>query len=328
MLPIYKDDGSCIQFYPELGHFGVCSIDICAPATQEEWDEWFDQHEGWPEDDGGYGDDPCGEPGADCGGDSPPGDGSDGGGVDTDYCPEGQVEGPDGECVDDTGCKISTEDVSNAFPAAPPDAVMHITAMLNNYAEDFGLDTKEEMQHFLAQSVHESGSFSSLEEGLGYRVEKLGTVDFRKYFNPTSNPNADPNKENPYDYAKYSGSTFVDQEKLAIWVYDDKNRGSRYKLGNNAPGDGYKYRGRGIIQLTGKELYSEFNAFYRSNYDSSVDILSNPDLLSTNYEIAAISALWYYETRVLPKIDVNASVEEITKLVNGGKKGLGACRTF
>ena len=95
-------------------------------------------------------------------------------------------------------------------------------------------------------------------------------------------------------------------------------------MNNNKTGDGYLYRGRGIIQLTGKYNYEQFNSFYQENYDSNTDLVTNPDLISTNTNIAIVSALWFFKNNVLDKItiDTTTTVKKVTRKVNGGKKGL------
>jgi putative chitinase len=180
------------------------------------------------------------------------------------------------------------------------------------------------MEHFLAQAAHESTNylgkpFSALEENLNYRWENLGTAkNFENFFNPISNPTADPKKANPNDFKKSENSIYVDPVKLANYVY------ARKDFGNTEPGDGYKYRGRGIFQLTGKSNYGQFNNFYVNKFDENADFLNNPELISNDLELAVISALWYYENRVTKRItvDENTEVEKVTLLVNGGDNGL------
>ena len=94
--------------------------------------------------------------------------------------------------------------------------------------------------------------------------------------------------------------------------------------GNEASGDGYRYRGRGIFQLTGKSNYIAFSSFYNANYDSGVDLVSNPGLLETDNKIAILSALWFYEQHVLNKltIDSETTVQQVTEEINGGNNGI------
>ena len=116
----------------------------------------------------------------------------------------------------------------------------------------------------------------------------------------------------------------MDNEDFANFVYDDANRGTGYKLGNTSEGDGYKYRGRGIFQLTGKTNYTNFNTYYQDNINEEIDLLETPDLVASNIEIAVISALWFYENMVLDNltIDSTTTVKKVTKKINAGSNGL------
>lgn len=226
-------------------------------------------------------------------------------------------------------CKTSKKDLKKVFPTADEEVLEDIANYINQYGSDFGIDTKEKLQHFLAQAGYESKHvttgkpFGAFEENLNYRIEKLGVDYFGAHFNPSTDSIADPNKENPYDYEQYSGSTFVDHEKFANYVFDDANRGAKHKLGNINPGDGYKFRGRGIFQLTGRENYTEFNTFYQDEFDSEIDLIENPDLVASDTKIAVISALWYFKKKVnADNIDENTTVKSVTKKVQGKTEGL------
>ncbi len=83
------------------------------------------------------------------------------------------------------------------------------------------------------------------------------------------------------------------------------------------------YRGRGIFQLTGKSNYREFSLFLGKNSMVQIEIVQHPDLVSKTKSVAIFSAMWYFKTRVSDKTNLNsASVERVTKLVNGGVNGL------
>lgn len=238
---------------------------------------------------------------------------------------------------EDDDCNTSKEDLKDVFPNTSDERLQEIADAINEHGQDFGIDTKEKLQHFLAQAGHESSfppanqaAFESFEENLNYRVNKLGILYFTSKFNPytsyTDPPTTEiePTKENPNDYASATSTLYVNHELFANFVYDDANRSANYKLGNTFQGDGYKYRGRGIFQLTGRANYTKFNTFYQDNIDENVDIVLNPDLVASDMEIAIISALWYYKKRVLDKItlDSNTTVLKVTELVNGGDNGL------
>lgn len=232
----------------------------------------------------------------------------------------------------DIDCKTSKEDLKLVFPNTPDDILEEIANNINEYGKDFGIDTKEKLQHFLSQAGHESTSpvtgieFGSFTENLNYRVSKLGTPNYwEKYFNPIDDPTADPLKANPNDYISSTSTIFVNHELFANYVYDDAYREEKYKLGNVYPGDGYKFRGRGIFQLTGRKNYTDFNTFYNENYDASTDLLESPDLIASDMKIAVISALWYFKNKVLDEmetLDANTKCSSVTLLVNGGTRGL------
>ena len=205
-----------------------------------------------------------------------------------------------------------------------------IADAINTHGKDFGIDTDEKLQHFISQAAHEATNpvngieFDTFEENLNYRWARLGTKDYwENHFNPIANPTADPYKKNPNDYKRNGTSNYVNVTKFANYVYDDAYRKARFRLGNTNIGDGYKYRGRGIFQLTGRTNYQQFNTFYRERYNSSLNFINNPDLLATDTEIAVISALWYYDNKVNSNsITSTTTVEKVTKKINGGKKGL------
>ena len=174
-----------------------------------------------------------------------------------------------------------------------PDAVI---AMIPDTAAKFGINTPLRLAHFLAQCGHESGGFRATQENLNYSAKGLMGI-FRKYF---------PNASLAAQYERKPA-------KIAAKVY-----GGRMGNGNEASGEGYKFRGRGYIQLTGKENYTAFGK------SIGEDILSNPDVVSSKY--ALLSAAWFFSKNGLHKMaDSGASdavVTQITKRVNGGTIGL------
>jgi putative chitinase len=163
-------------------------------------------------------------------------------------------------------------------------------------ASKFGINTPLRVAHFLAQCGHESGGFRLTQENLNYSAKGLNGI-FRKYF-PTEAAAA-PYNRNP--------------QKIANKVYSN-----RMGNGSEASGDGYKFRGRGYIQLTGRDNYTAFGK------SIGVDIPSTPDLVASKYALA--SAAWFFSKNGLHKIaDEGASdvvVTKITKRVNGGTIGL------
>jgi len=171
-----------------------------------------------------------------------------------------------------------------------PDAVI---AQLPDTMTKFGIDTPIKLAHFLAQAGHESAGFKAVQENLNYGAKGLRGI-FAKYF---------PTEAKALEYERKP-------EKIANLVY-----GGRMGNGPEASGEGYKYRGRGYIQLTGKDNYTAFSKAIGE------DCVGNPDLVATKYPLA--SAAWFF-TRCLPKCTdaSEAAVTAVTKCVNGGTIGL------
>lgn len=162
--------------------------------------------------------------------------------------------------------------------------------------EKFKIDTPVRLAHFLAQCAHESGNFKFMTENLNYSAKGLMGV-FKKYF---------PTEAIAKQYERKP-------EKIANKVY-----ASRMGNGDEASGDGAKFKGRGYIQLTGKQNYSAFNKVVDE------DILAQPELIATKYPL--LSAAWFWDSRKLNALAdggaTNQVVTSITKKVNGGTHGL------
>jgi putative chitinase len=174
-----------------------------------------------------------------------------------------------------------------------PDSVI---AQLPDTIAKFELNTPLRLAHFLAQAGHESGGFKAVNENLNYGAKGLLGI-FKKYF-PT------PEKAALYERKP---------EKIANLVY-----GGRMGNGPEASGEGWKFRGRGYIQLTGKDNYKAFDAVVAES------IVDNPDLVATKYPL--LSAAWFFHKNGLHKIAdggaTDAVVTSVTKRVNGGTIGL------
>ena len=173
-----------------------------------------------------------------------------------------------------------------------PDAVI---AQIPDTAKKFNITTPLRLAHFLAQCGHESGNFKAVSENLNYSADGLKKI-FPKYFPGNLSES----------YAK-------NPEKIASKVY-----GSRMGNGDETTKEGYKFRGRGYIQLTGKSNYTNFAKFIGE------DTVANPDLVSTKYPLA--SAAFFFDSNKLWSIcdkgaDV-ATVTSVTKRVNGGVIGI------
>lgn len=181
----------------------------------------------------------------------------------------------------------------NKLKGHVPDAVI---AQIPSVMSTFKIDTALRLSHFLAQCGHESAGFKAIQENLNYGAKGLLGI-FKKYF---------PTEAKALQYERKP-------EKIANLVY-----GSRMGNGDEASGDGYKFRGRGYIQLTGKNNYVAFGKAINE------DIAANPDLVATKYPL--LSAAWFWSSNSLnalaDKGTDDASVTAITKRVNGGTIGL------
>jgi putative chitinase len=158
---------------------------------------------------------------------------------------------------------------------------------------DYDIDTPNRVACWLGQTAHESGEYRALRENLNYSAEGLNKI-FKKYF-PTVD-SAKPYARNP--------------EKIANRVY-----ANRMGNGDEASGDGWKYRGRGLIQLTGKNNYENFAMSIDTPMDETVQFLET-------YEGAVQSACWFWETNNLNQWADKLDILTLTKRINGGTIGL------
>lgn len=157
--------------------------------------------------------------------------------------------------------------------------------------EKYKINTSVRMAHFLSQCAHESSGFKALSENLNYSAAGLMSV-FRKYFDA----------ESAKQYARQP-------ERIANRVY-----ANRMGNGDEESGDGWRYRGRGVIQLTGKNNYKAFAGHIRS------DVVANPDTVSKKY--ALDSAAWWWSSNRMNAVADKGDVVAVTKRVNGGTNGL------
>jgi putative chitinase len=174
-----------------------------------------------------------------------------------------------------------------------PEAVI---TQIPGVMEKFQINTPLRLAHFLAQCGHESGGFRLTKENLNYSAKGLMGI-FKKYF---------PNEALANQYAR-------NPEKIANKVY-----GNRMGNGPEASGDGFKYCGRGYIQLTGKDNYTAFGKSINE------DLTKDPTVVAGKY--ALLSAGWFFSKNGLNKLAdggaTDAVVTQITKRVNGGTIGL------
>ncbi len=156
-----------------------------------------------------------------------------------------------------------------------------------------GIDTPHEVASFLAQCAHESNEFTHLEENLNYSAERLMQVWPRRFIR--------------YEFAqRYEHSP----ERLANYVY-----ANRMGNGDEASGDGWRFHGRGPIQLTGRSNYTTCGE------DIGDNLVAQPDFLLTPYT-GIRSALWFWRTHNLDDVDDDEDVRIETRRINGGETGI------
>lgn len=186
---------------------------------------------------------------------------------------------------------LTKELIMEEFPHAKAELVNAIVGA-SDILEAYEINTSLRLAHFLAQCSHESGGFRATEENLNYKAETLSKI-FPKYFRDK-------------DTDEYAHKP----EKIANLVY-----GNRMGNGDEDSGDGYRYRGRGLIQLTGKDNYSRFAEAIEFSMDEVVEYLATP-------EGAVESACWFWSENGLNELADSDDVTKVTKRVNGGTIGL------
>lgn len=160
---------------------------------------------------------------------------------------------------------------------------------------DFEITTIPRVAAFLAQCGHESAEFTVLKENLNYSADGLMKL-FGKYF---------PNGADAYARQP---------EKIANVIY-----ANRMGNGDTASGDGWKFRGRGPIQLTGRANYT---AFANDFFEDPETVLNDPDLVIDHVPTALLSAIWFWNKNKLNAIADTGDMKLLTKRINGGYIGL------
>jgi putative chitinase len=187
---------------------------------------------------------------------------------------------------------MNVQQLAKALNMKPAKAGEWIDA-INETFEKFGIDTPERQACFLGQCAHESAGFTALQENLNYSASSLCRVWPKRFPTISDGQNYERNPQ-----------------KIANKVYS-----GRMGNGDEDSGEGWDYRGRGLIQLTGK-----------SNYEAcgealGVDLVSEPDLVATP-QYAALSAGWFWDKNKLNAYADKNDMEGLTKKINGGTHGL------
>ena len=190
--------------------------------------------------------------------------------------------------------ELTEDQLRQLIPGNPYVSEWH--EALSQLLPDYEIDTPQRVAAFIAQCAHESGNFRLLKENLNYRWETLRRL-FPKYF---------PTDELARQYASMPNK----QEAIANRIY-----ANRMGNGDEASGDGYRYCGRGLIQLTGKTNYSWFAA------SLGIPVEEASEYLST-FEGATQSACWFWETNNLNRFADVGDIRGLTRAINGGFIGL------
>ena len=190
--------------------------------------------------------------------------------------------------------ELSLQQLQQLLPKNPYVKQWHTA--LAQLLPDYEINTAQRIAAFVAQCAHESGGFTALKENLNYKAVTLRKI-FPKYF---------PTDALAQEYAQRPDR----QQAIANLVYANR-------MGNGAPetGDGYRYCGRGLIQLTGKDNYSWFAASLEITVEAAAEYLET-------FEGATQSACWFWETNKLNTWADRGDILTLTKRINGGTIGL------
>lgn len=186
---------------------------------------------------------------------------------------------------------ITESQIRRIMPSVKNDKVKEFVRSFGQYSEDFGINTKIRVCYFLGQIAWESNELNAVEENLNYSTAGL-LKTFPKYFKT---------RAEAIEYARKP-------EKIANRVY-----ANRYGNGNEASGDGWRYKGRGLIQLTFKANYL---AYQNSGYCVG-NLIAHPEWLA-QYPGALKSAMWYWKSHGCNEYADRDDINEVTRRVNGG----------
>lgn len=206
--------------------------------------------------------------------------------------------------------RVTAEMLKKIFPSAPDDRIKIVVDGINLNIEDGKLDTEERITHFFGQVRQEVGPDMSFRESLLYSADALFGSTFSYYRGNRERSDRDARNE----------------EAIANNAYDDKNRSAGYKLGNTQPGDGWRYRGRGLKQLTGRTNYRNFTVSHQEIWGEYVDLEAEPD--KVNEPLYAVrSGLYFWVKHKLylhaDKGITRDATDSITSVINKSTKSYG-----
>jgi putative chitinase len=193
--------------------------------------------------------------------------------------------------------KITKEQLARMIPSNKDADRWH--KALVEILPKYDIDTEQRIAGFIAQCGHESGDFRIMEENLNYSEKALNAV-FGRYFGP--------GKRNAAEYAR-------NPEKIANYVYMDEFRSKAGQMGNTKPGDGFRFRGRGLKQLTGRNNYTAFGKSIGMTAEEAAEYVATE-------KGAVESACWFWNTNKLNKFADAGDIVGLSKKINGGTIGL------
>ncbi|WP_232798196.1 glycoside hydrolase family 19 protein [Salinibacter altiplanensis] len=209
------------------------------------------------------------------------------------------------------GCNLSAAELADGyylFDQADDTAKETLINTLQKYGDKYGIDSSEDVRHFIAQTAHES-------QGAITRVENLNYQDAENLAATFSEFSIDGKG------GKYKTSDYIGKPKeIAKIAY-----AGRLGNGEKGSGDAYKYRGRGPMQITGKDNYRAFEDWYQNEGFGSADFTEKPGKLSSNARTGTLAALQYWDENVLGSDEVdedNLTVADITEAINVGNTEL------
>jgi putative chitinase len=169
-----------------------------------------------------------------------------------------------------------------------------------DFFQKYDINTVNRVAGFMAQCSHESSDFKVLEENLNYSEQNLLTT-FSRYF-------GSPPKRNHRDYVR-------NPQKLANYVYMDEFRSANSKLGNVIAGDGWRFRGGGIKQITGRTNFTRFGRTIGMSAEQAADYVRTKQ---GSFE----SACWFWKVNNLQRFADSDNIDQMSRIVNGGENGL------
>ena len=209
-------------------------------------------------------------------------------------------------------CPINFDQIKLAIPGnvTQQERLRKLIGLLDKWGPKFGFDNEYKVRHFMAQMAHETRGLNDLTrpESLDYRESGLLQMWKSKFSSIPSQWNG-AGCYNPKDFAH-------NQEKIANLIWE-------YKNGNYLPGDGWKFRGRGALQLNGRANYTEFRNFYNTLFpENKLDFVEYPDLVNSTDEIALLSGMWWCKENLWNKFkwNENTSVDQVSGMINKWSK--------